>query len=259
MTGVPILMYHALEDAEHPAVTVAASERRYVMQAAEFREQMMFLRERGIRPLLFDEILSGHKIPPNGAVITFDDGHASNCTVALGILKEFGFRAEFFVTSGWIGTPGYLTEEQIRTLSRAGMGIGSHGVSHAYFTDLDAAALDKELVESRAVLSGIIGREINLVSAPGGRIDDVGICRAIAHGYRAVCTSRPRLFRDRGSEHQIPRFAVTAGDSATYQAIVEKRGASLALLTARYHVLHWAKRLIGNKRYETVRGVLLGA
>lgn len=42
MKGIPVLMYHALENAAHPAGAKDPGEKLYVLQASQFREQMEF-------------------------------------------------------------------------------------------------------------------------------------------------------------------------------------------------------------------------
>lgn len=48
------------------------------------------------------EGLRGGRLPARPAVITFDDGYADNCTVALPILRSLGLTATFFVATGFL-------------------------------------------------------------------------------------------------------------------------------------------------------------
>jgi peptidoglycan/xylan/chitin deacetylase (PgdA/CDA1 family) len=41
-------------------------------------------------------------LPPRAACITFDDGYADNCDVALPILQEFALPATFFISTGFL-------------------------------------------------------------------------------------------------------------------------------------------------------------
>ena len=56
--------------------------------------------------------------------ITFDDGNASDVTLALPALLRHGLSATFFVVAGRIDTPGSLSADGVRALVRSRMGIG---------------------------------------------------------------------------------------------------------------------------------------
>ena len=65
---------------------------------------------------------------PLAPVITFDDGHVSNLTLAAPILAARSLTAHFFITVGWTATrPGYMDFAQLRELHHAGHTIGAHG------------------------------------------------------------------------------------------------------------------------------------
>ena len=161
-SGIPVLMYHALEDDAHPSGATDAGEQLYVLEVSSFREQMSYLHREGYRAFLLEELRALGEWPDKAIVLTFDDGHESNSSLALPILQECGFKAKFFITTGWIGTPNFMNKEQIRGLHRAGMGIGSHGVTHRFLSDLPEAEVRAELIDSKTVLEGAC--YINVVS-----------------------------------------------------------------------------------------------
>src|SRR5436305_5940713 len=61
--------------------------------------------------------------------LTFDDGGASAFWVGKA-LRDAGWIGHFFVTTDYIGTPGFLDVAGIRGLARMGHVIGSHSSSH---------------------------------------------------------------------------------------------------------------------------------
>ena len=71
------------------------------------------------------------------------------CSRAAPILQEFGFGATFYITVGFLGKPGYLSEAQVRNLSSLGFEIGCHSLTHPYLTDLDDSFLHDETVRSK--------------------------------------------------------------------------------------------------------------
>src|SRR5262245_18628304 len=93
-------MYHDLsEDCDH----VPPSHKPYVLDPSIFRRQMSTVAATKLTILMVAEWAAGAR-PPRALVLTFDDGHASNYTVALSILLEHRLKATFFITAGCIGT-----------------------------------------------------------------------------------------------------------------------------------------------------------
>ena len=103
--------------------------------------------------------------------ITFDDGFASDATIALPALLERGLHASFFITTNWLGTPGHVSVEDVAELVRCGMAVGSHGVTHKRWVELSRRELDYELEASRARLEDITGGPITLAASPRGAYD----------------------------------------------------------------------------------------
>lgn len=254
--GIPVLMYHALEDEAHPAGAVDAGEQLYVLPVSQFREQMEYLHREGYRTFLLDELQALAEWPEKAVVLTLDDGHVSNFTLALPILQKYGFKAEFFITTGWIGTPYFMNEEQIRCLHQAGMGIGSHGVTHRFLSDLPEADVKAELNDSKQVLDACIGLPIVSMSYPGGRMDQRTQAIAQVSGYRSICSSVPRFHQQASEQTLIHRFPVTADVTlARFESLLHSRG--LNALRFRHSLLATTKGLLGNNLYTRLRTVLM--
>ncbi len=226
MTAFPILMYHALwpaiEDpsaqADHFARDPQLADpgaRLYALDVRDFARQVSALSaaRNGQAALADWDQLSAdlRGAPPGRAAgwITFDDGHHSNADLALPVLKERGLWGIFFVTSDWIGRPGFMDEVQIRRLRAEGMLIGSHGCSHRYLSDLSAEELGRELEESKRRLEQIVGEPVKGVSLPGGRNHRLVGRLARRAGYEHVFTSRIGLARSNGDPMDWPRIPIT--------------------------------------------------
>src|SRR5215831_10532458 len=125
-------------------------------------------------------------------LLTFDDGGASFHHPIADLLEARGWRGHFFITTGRIGTPGFLTETELLDLKRRGHVIGSHSVSHpTRMSALSRAELDREWSMSIARLSALLGERVTAASVPGGYYSlEVGRSAAAA-GITRLFTSEP--------------------------------------------------------------------
>jgi peptidoglycan/xylan/chitin deacetylase (PgdA/CDA1 family) len=80
--------------------------------------------------------------------LTFDDGDADNYNVR-SVLADNNLHATFYIVSGFTGTNGFMTEEQLRGLYKDGNEIGGHSLSHVKLTDVRGADLRREICQNR--------------------------------------------------------------------------------------------------------------
>jgi hypothetical protein len=126
-------------------------------------------------------------------LITFDDGGSSN-VYAADELKRRGWKGYFFVVTGRIGTPGFLTADDIRHLRDSGHVVGSHSHSHPdIFRDLSPKAMDEEWRSSCGALSALLGAPCEVASVPGGDVSVQVFESAARCGIRHLFTSEPVL------------------------------------------------------------------
>src|ERR1035438_157701 len=103
-------------------------------------------------------------------LLTFDDGGVSSLHPIADLLESHGWRGHFFITTDQIGTPGFLSEAQLRELHRPGHIVGSHSRSHpTRMAALTRAELDGEWRESLSrPPSGVgDGREVGFAAGGG--------------------------------------------------------------------------------------------
>lgn len=254
---IPVLMYHALEDASNPAGSKNPGEQLYVLSRDAFYGQMEYLHNNGFTVLLLDELLQLDEWPERGVVLTFDDGHQSNYTIALPILEKFGFKAHFFITTGWLNTPYFLTLEQVQKLADKGMPIGSHGVTHSFFSDMDAKQVQAELQSSKETLEQAKPVIVKSFSAPGGRIQSSVYEIGENVGYRQYFTSEFCLYKKKSIPTIIPRLAIKGKmDFITFCKIVNGDRYYFIFQQNKIFVLNIFKKILGNPLYEKVRNIV---
>lgn len=249
------LMYHEIELDGRPLCQSAPGYRRYVLTNETFQRQMQWIKESGYRGLSVGEAL---RYPSERCVcITFDDGCETDLIAAASVLRDLGFRATFYVTAGFVGTPGYLSLEQLLELDAAGFEIGCHSMTHPYLSDLSEADMKREIIDAKLRIEEIVGHPIEHFSLPGGRYDSRTLKMARRAGFRTVATSLFHANSPRINPYKLGRVAILRDTSLQeFAAICEGQGL-------------WNKRLkdrtrqalqfiLGNRRYDHVRAVLLG-
>jgi peptidoglycan/xylan/chitin deacetylase (PgdA/CDA1 family) len=153
-------------------------------------------------------------------LLTFDDGGVSSHHPIADLLERRGWRGHFFITTDRIGTPGFLTETQLRELHRRGHIIGSHSRSHpTRMAALSRAELDAEWRESLARLSEVLGDPVKVASVPGGYFSRDVAESAAAAGVEALFTSEPTAAVEmRGGCRVLGRYVVQRGMPPAWSA-----------------------------------------
>jgi peptidoglycan/xylan/chitin deacetylase (PgdA/CDA1 family) len=141
-----------------------------------------------VNPSLFEAILDAVGYRPD-VQVTFDDSNSSDFRIAFPALIRRRMQAAFFVVSGRIGIPGFLTAEQIRELVRSGMTIGSHGTQHRHWARLSPPELRDELNASRTALESLIDQAVREAACPFGSYNRRVLQGLHAAGYAKVYTS----------------------------------------------------------------------
>ena len=121
--------------------------------------------------------------------LTVDDGNLSDIEVILPALLRRGLQATFFVCSGRLDRPSFLSRSHIRELRANGMQIGSHGVDHVSWRHLSQSRLRAELEDSKEVLEEVCGTRIDSAACPLGAYDRHVIHGLRRAGYRQIYTS----------------------------------------------------------------------
>jgi peptidoglycan/xylan/chitin deacetylase (PgdA/CDA1 family) len=183
---VPILLYHSISEDDVNPLAVSP---------ARFREQMLYLRDRGYQALQFADLAGwerGRLLPPKSVIITFDDGYQDNFTTAYPILQKLGLKATVFAVTGSIGKRGYLTWGQLRRMEASGViDTQSHTVTHPDLTKLSSESKRRELSDSREAIRRHLGHTPQALAYPYALYDQPAINAAVQAGYRYAVTAEP--------------------------------------------------------------------
>jgi peptidoglycan/xylan/chitin deacetylase (PgdA/CDA1 family) len=187
---IPILMYHEIYKPEERDRFRGLTNPAYNTEINIFRKQMAWLFANNIKTLTIDDLFS-QKLPPEKRTIclTFDDGWLGNYLYAYPILKEFGFKATFFIATELIGRPFYMTWDHLKEMGASGMSIQSHTVTHRPLTGMGEKEILFELLESKKAIEEKLGTKVNHLSLPHGSKNIRIWPLAKEVGYKSICTS----------------------------------------------------------------------
>jgi peptidoglycan/xylan/chitin deacetylase (PgdA/CDA1 family) len=240
---LPVLMYHHVSP--HPGLVTVTPE--------TFRAQMAWLSRHHWRVLTTAEIeayFAGQPFPGKSVAITFDDGYADNWRHAHPVLAEFGFTAQLFVVTGWLGDgpvrgdtelpcPDHETSKklvaagdadrvmlrwsEVEAMATAGsFEFHSHTHTHTRW-DLRHApgpvrheALAADLAQSRSALTERLGAVSRHLCWPQGFYDDDYIELARQAGFDHLYTTERRANRPGGDTFRIGRISTKERPGAAW-------------------------------------------
>ncbi len=252
---IVFLMYHELELPGRKLVQSEPGYVRYILPLETFRSQMQWMKSSGFRGLSVSEAV---RYPHEPSVcITFDDGCETDLIAAAPGLREVGFGATFYLTAGFLGTPGYLSADQVRELDSLGFEIGCHSMTHPYLSDLSDSELGREIVDAKLQIEQILGHAIEHFSCPGGRYDGRTLETARRAGFRTVANSRFHANSSGASPYELGRVAMLRNlPLQEFGATCQGRG--LWKKQLRDRARQSVRQVLGNRVYDKLRAAVLG-
>jgi peptidoglycan/xylan/chitin deacetylase (PgdA/CDA1 family) len=189
---IPCLVYHRLHQGAGP---LNPGLQAFSLEVSLFRSHMEALQNAGYSAAALADFVAWKKgagrPPAKPIVITFDDGWASNLSIAWPVMKQLHFPCTIFVVAdrgvevfnegGNLDRP--LTDEEVAQLADEGVSIQSHGLTHRPFTEMPRDTLDLELRESRRRLEALTGKPVAWLAAPFGLANHAAEIAARKAGY----------------------------------------------------------------------------
>lgn len=189
LPGTTIFMYHVMAMSAAEVQLGAAAQ--FCVLANQFESHLQAIVESGFSTITLDDFQSGASRPDRRVtLLTFDDGSASDYSIAFPRLQTASLRATFFLNTSSVGTPGFLTWAQARQMQQAGMAFESHGHEHLDFRALPPRELDHQLETAKRIMEDRLGVAVRYFAAPHGLLNPRVVERARELGYVGVCGTR---------------------------------------------------------------------
>jgi len=238
---VSVLCYHDFGMRE--------SSNAMVIPANKFRLQMQALEEAGITVVSMADFLAWRRgeidLPEQSVVITIDDGWKSTHTIALPVLKEFGYPFTVFLYAKYVnGGSRALTYAEIGEIMEHGGAIGSHSVSHpgpakvrrmeGLDTGKNDAFILHEMEGSRKFLESKFGGPVTTYAYPGGLYTDrmLELNEGVV-GYEALFTCNPSKVTWDTPGNKIHRFVIHGNDDSNFHRATTFPGSGRIALDTR--------------------------
>ena len=209
MHQLPIWTFHAIEDGD---AAISFPRKSFELFIKE-------LHERHYTVLTISEVASclhsGRAFPARSLAITFDDGYDSLYEKAWPVLEHFGMKGTVFVTTGEtyrgcstrppdLHGRKMLSWSRLSKLHDSGFEIGAHTQTHTDLTCLAAAAVEREMLQSKLIVEDAIGADVASFAYPFGRHDHRSYVIA-QHHFRAACSDELALVHLSGDRHRLAR------------------------------------------------------
>lgn len=189
---VPILTYHNFSETKKDLMMVKKNS---------FEQQMKYLRDNNYTVITLDEFFDflefQKQLPKKSVVLTFDDGWQGVYTIALPVLKKYGYPATLFVYTDLInGSKKTLNWAQVAELDRNGVDIQCHTKSHRNLSKLKdkeslknyVSDVENEITAATRTIKEKLKKDVTYLAYPYGDTNSLIIAFLKQKGFRGAFT-----------------------------------------------------------------------
>jgi len=197
---VRVLMLHSIATPQN------AEEALYYLSPERFRMLLEKMQSSGYQcadPRKLED--AGAKWGAHELVLTFDDGYDDFYSEVFPVIAQYGLKPLVFLAAERIGDwnrwddgkglrkRSLLSAEQIRELQRYGVRFGSHTQTHPALSGLNAAALWREVRDSKHRLEDFLGEDVSTFAYPFGQANRRVRAAVVEAGYKIAFTATEGL------------------------------------------------------------------
>jgi peptidoglycan/xylan/chitin deacetylase (PgdA/CDA1 family) len=202
----------------------------FALTKGQFADCLSLLRDEGYTTIRASDLASAGPAMLDRervALLTFDDGYASQRDIASEILVQHGMTATFFAISSVVERNRlrrvfagkerlFLGSEDLRQMTLGGFEIGSHSHTHAKIGALSAEQIDAEVRLSKWILEEATGSGVVGFAYPFGRRGAFSPTTRTAlerNGYRAAFTQEGGGIGPATDMLELPRVNINRFDT----------------------------------------------
>lgn len=204
--AVPILMYHYIRDYTDPRDPIGVG---LSVSPQKFETQLAWLRGHNYQTVFPHYFVEPQPLAAKPVVLTFDDGYQDAYDAVFPLLQKYHLAGMFYLIVNKVGTPGYLSWEEILAMQQAGMMFGDHTLSHPDLSKLEAADLAREIQGSQTVLEQKLGRPVTDFCYPSGKYDAAVLKELNADHFQAAVTTQSGIDTLKSNPLLLSRLRIT--------------------------------------------------
>ncbi len=186
---IPIIMYHSIRE----GIGMNRAAKDLSCPPNIFWSHLLYIQQNGYRTVTFKDIRNNRFPEDKKIILTFDDGLISQWE-AFDELTKRSMVGVFFPTLRVAEkNKKYLNSDQLKFMSRNGMEIGSHSISHPVLSRISLKKVEYEVLQSKLELEKILNGEVITFCYPYGRYNDKVIKIIESAGYHYARTTNERI------------------------------------------------------------------
>lgn len=221
---VNTFIYHRFDEQRYPSTNISSDV---------FKQQLDYLKDNQIELISLSEIAarleSGQPLPEHAVALCVDDSYRSFYDVAMPVLRQYGYPVTLFVNTDAVGTSGYLSWEELKSLHGEGVEIGNHTASHAYLVEaLPGENLKQwrerikaDILKAQESFEQRLGIRPKLFAYTFGEYSTVVVEIVKEMGFTAAFAQQSGVIHDQYDRYILPRFPM-GGPFATLKGFVNK-------------------------------------
>jgi len=211
---VPIFMYHHIREFTGTMTPLA---RGLSVTPESLEKQLQYFQKEGFTSLTLEEftrhITTQEALPLKSVMFTFDDGYQDFYYNAFPLFKKYNIHAIVFIITHDVGTPDYLTWDQIHDMDTSGLiEFGSHTLTHLELSKESIEKQKEEIVQSKELLEKKLGKKIAFFCYPYGKYTQVTVNLVKDTGYEGAFTTHFGITHGLANAYEFPRVRIGDGD-----------------------------------------------